>query len=59
MPKYIVKDTHIKHGAKGEKEARLYAPGDEIELSEDEALKLGASIELLDAPIKKKNKKEE
>ena len=43
MPKYIVKDIHIKHGS-GEKDARTYAPGDEIELTEDEAMKLGASV---------------
>ncbi len=45
MPAYIVKDTHILHGRKGEKEATLYAPGDEIELTEKEAAALGASVE--------------
>ena len=44
MPKYIVKDTHIKHGAKGDKEATIYGPGDEITLTEKEAAALGASV---------------
>ncbi len=45
MPKYIVKDTHIKHGAPGEKKAKTYAPGDEIELTKEEAGALGHNVE--------------
>ena len=45
MPVYIVKDTHILHGKKGDKEATLYAPGEEIELTEKEATALGANVE--------------
>ena len=44
MPKYIVKDTHIKHGAKGDKKAKIYGPGDETTLTEKEAEALGASV---------------
>ncbi len=44
MPIYIVKDTHIKHGKKDAKTANLFAPGQEIELSEKEAQILGASV---------------
>lgn len=44
MPTYIVRDTHIKHGAKGAKTATTYAPGEQIELSEKEAAALGASV---------------
>jgi len=42
MPKYIVKDTHIKHGV--EKTATEYAPGDEIELTEAQAAALGSNV---------------
>ncbi|MEW5745277.1 MAG: hypothetical protein AB1805_07575 [Nitrospirota bacterium] len=52
MPKYIVKDTHIMHGAKGAKEAKTYAPGEEIELTEEEAAALGSHVE--SAPTKEK-----
>ena len=45
MPVYTVKETHILHGKKGDKEATLYAPGEEIELTEKEAAALGASVE--------------
>jgi len=45
MPKYIVKHTHIKHAAKDEKEAVLYAPGEEIELTVKEASALGDNVE--------------
>ena len=44
MPKYIVHGTHIKHGKKGDKKATVYAPGDEIELTEKEAKLLGKSV---------------
>lgn len=45
MPVYIVKETHILHGKKGDKEATLYGPGEEIELTEKEAAALGANVE--------------
>jgi hypothetical protein len=38
MPKYKVKDTHIRHGAG--KEAKVYGPGEEMELTEEQAAKL-------------------
>ncbi len=38
MPKYRVKDTHIRHGAG--KEAKVYGPGDEMDLTEEQAAKL-------------------
>ncbi|MDH4101732.1 MAG: hypothetical protein OEV28_14300 [Nitrospirota bacterium] len=41
--KYIVKDTHIQHGTT-EKDIKLYGPGDEIELTEEQAGKLGVSV---------------
>lgn len=44
MPKYIVQDMHIRHGAQGEKKASIYAPGDEIELTQKEAEKLGSNV---------------
>lgn len=46
--RYVVKDTHIRHGAG--QDARTYGPGDEIELTEDEAERLGASIEPVKGP---------
>jgi hypothetical protein len=57
MPKYIVQHTHIKHGGKGDKEAALYAPGEEIELTEQEALTIGPNVQ--PAPEKKKEQKKE
>lgn len=53
MPVYIVKDTHILHGRKGDKEAALYAPGEEIELTEKEAAALGANVEPKSARARK------
>lgn len=44
MPKYIVQDTHIRHGKEGDKVATLYGPGVEIELTEKEAEKLGRNV---------------
>ena len=44
MPEYIVQDTHIKHGAKREKTAKIYGPGKKITLTEEEASALGASV---------------
>jgi hypothetical protein len=43
MPKYVVKDTLIRHGEG--KEAKDYAPGDEIELTAAQAKALGGSVE--------------
>jgi hypothetical protein len=45
MPVYIVKETHILHGKKDDKEATLYAPGEEIELTEKEAARLSGNVE--------------
>lgn len=45
MPKYIVKNTHIRHAAPGDEKAKTYGPGDEIELTKEEAATLGASVE--------------
>lgn len=55
MPKYIVQHTHIKHAVKDEKEAVLYAPGEEIELTVKEAAALGDNV----APKEKKGKEKE
>lgn len=44
MPTYIVTDTHIRHGEG--KVVRVYAPGDEIELSEEQAARLAHHLEL-------------
>jgi hypothetical protein len=46
MPIYKVGDMHIKHGEKDGKEAKVYAPGDEIELTKAEAAKLGRNVRL-------------
>lgn len=43
-PKYIVKDAHIRHAPSKSKEAKTYGPGDEIELTEAEALALGGRV---------------
>ncbi|MEW6115377.1 MAG: hypothetical protein AB1553_00550 [Nitrospirota bacterium] len=56
MPKYIVEDTHIMHGSKGAKEAKMYAPGDEIELTEEEAAALGSRVKPAPEPEKKEKK---
>lgn len=53
MPKYIVKDTTIIHGRKGDKKAARYETGDEIELAEKEADALGGSVEPAPAEPKK------
>jgi len=45
MPKYIVKNTHIKHAAPGDEKAKTYSPGDEIELTKDEAAALAPNVE--------------
>jgi hypothetical protein len=55
MPKYIVQDTHIRHGKEGDKVATLYGPGVEIELTEKEAGKLGSNV----VPVIKIREKEE
>ncbi len=52
MPTYIVQHTPVKHGAKGKKTADTYNPGDEIELSEKEAQKLGGNVKLSAAKAK-------
>ena len=44
MPKYIVKNTHIKHAARATKGEDL-RPRDEIELTKEEAATLGANVE--------------
>lgn len=44
--RYVVKDTHIRHGAG--QDARTYGPGDEIELTEDAAERLGPSVEQIE-----------
>jgi len=54
MPKYIVKDTDILHGKKGDKEAELFGPGDQIELSEKEAQPIIHHLELVAEEKKKK-----
>ena len=56
MPKYIVKDAHILHGKKGEMEATLYGPGDEIELTEKEAQALAGRVTAKAAAPKKAEK---
>ncbi|MBI5885306.1 MAG: hypothetical protein HZB85_01835 [Deltaproteobacteria bacterium] len=45
MPKYIVKNTHIKHAAPGDEKAKTYGPGDEIELTKEEAAALVPNVE--------------
>ncbi len=45
MPKYIVRNTHIRHAAPGDEKAKTYGPGDEIELTKEEALSLGPNVE--------------
>lgn len=58
MPTYIVDDTEIRHGKKGEKEASTYGPGSSIELTEAEAAPLLAAgrikLPLPQEPEKKK-----
>jgi hypothetical protein len=44
MAKYIVQEMSIIHGAKGDKEASLYEPGAEIELTAAEAAALGSNV---------------
>ncbi|HDH51224.1 MAG TPA: hypothetical protein ENH31_00370 [Nitrospirae bacterium] len=44
MAKYTVQSGHIKHGRKGEKTAKTYAPGEDIELTEEEAQSIGANV---------------
>lgn len=44
MAKYIVQEMAIKHGTKGDKEASLYEPGAEIELTDEEAAALGSNV---------------
>lgn len=44
MPKYMVKEMHLRHGRKGEKTAEIYAPGDVVELSEAEAAAIGPTV---------------
>lgn len=46
MPRFIVKNTTIKHGAKGATTAAIYVPGDRINLTCEEARKLGGNVEL-------------
>ena len=46
MPTYIVQHTPVRHGAQRKKTADTYNPGDEIELSEKEAQKLGSNVRL-------------
>lgn len=64
MPKYVVQDTHIKHASEGKK-AKVYAPGDDIELTKKEAKALGANVKPAPAPKKEekpaptKDKKDE
>ncbi len=47
MPIYKVGDTHIMHGGEDDKVAKVYAPGDEIELTKAEAAKLGGNVKLV------------
>lgn len=56
MPKYRVVDIHIRHGVG--KEIREYAPGSLIELTEEEAAKLGASVTPVSAKETTKDKPE-
>lgn len=42
MGKYVVVHTHLKHGI--EDEADIYAPGEEIELTEKEARRIGDNV---------------
>jgi len=55
MPRYIVQGTHIKHGEKGDKKAKIYAPGVEIELTEEQAKLLGKSVR----PVQEKKSSEQ
>ncbi len=48
MPKYIVQHTQIKYARQGDKEAVIYAVGDEIELTEKEAQALGDNVKPVD-----------
>lgn len=45
MPKFIVKATTIVHARKGDKASVEYKPGQEIELTEDEAGLLKHNLE--------------
>ena len=46
MPKYIVQHTPVLHGEEKAKIATRYEVGEEIELSEEEAQKLGDNVAL-------------
>lgn len=50
MPKYIVVHTPLRHGKKGAKTADTYMPGDEIELTDEEAAALGANLKAAAKP---------
>jgi len=48
MPKYIVKDMHLIFGREGDKgPAKTYPPGSKIELTEEEAAKIGPNVEII------------
>lgn len=55
MPKYTILNTPVLHGADGKKTATRYDIGDEIELTEKEALSLGGNVAVV-TPADKKSK---
>ena len=59
MPKYIVKDMHLVFGREGDKgAAKTYPPGSKIELTEEEANRIGSNIEIIQEKKKAEKEKE-
>lgn len=52
MPKYIVQHTPVLHGAEKAKQTTRYEVFDEIELTEQEAQKLGDNVKPIKSQVK-------
>ena len=59
MGLYIVQHTPILHGAEKKKTADMFNPGEEIELTEKEAEKLGDNVKVKPSGKKKDDGKSE
>jgi len=53
MPKYIVQHTPVLHGAEKDKQATRYEIGEEIELTDKDAQKLGDNVASAKNEVKK------
>jgi hypothetical protein len=56
MPKYIVQHTPILHGKTGEKKASSYDIGAVVELTDEEAMRLGDNVQAAEETKVKKDK---